>query len=285
LTQGRLFGFAANRATVQEMEAVLQAASAELAAMAGKGTITSTRAAMLRADVERLLGELEKGIVGSVVASVNRVVSAMTRFQQEAALEVLRDTSILTPGREVAIRAGFAKVPQRALSALYGRRAIVGPLQTVVRRHLLDAQPAIDRVLAVGVTEGKPTSVVAKELATLMGGEESAALKGTKVGGLRSLMSDARMIARSEVANAMREATAQSLTQSGVVEAAEWQLSGNHPVEDECDELATTDIGYGPGFYPPAEWPEAPHPNCTCYAGRVKLLPVEQWGRRQPAAT
>ncbi len=53
----------------------------------------------------------------------------------------------------------------------------------------------------------------------------------------------------------------------------------NGMVVHNCDDLAEADDhGFGPGFYPPEEFPIAPHPNCACGAGAVIMRPVAEWG-------
>lgn len=104
-----------------------------------------------------------------------------------------------------------------------------------------------------------------------------------QVSALRSLYTDARRIAVSEINNTLRETNAQAMFRSPVVLAAHWQLSGRHPTADICDYLATADqYGFGPGFHPPEYWPVAPHPHCGCYQGAVLFREPREWSRPRP---
>ena len=58
----------------------------------------------------------------------------------------------------------------------------------------------------------------------------------------------------------------------------QFQLSGNHPVEDECDGVANADLfGWGPGFYPVDALPIGLHPLCQCGYSAVLMRPVDEW--------
>jgi len=69
-----------------------------------------------------------------------------------------------------------------------------------------------------------------------------------------------------------RQATAASLKAAPLDLVAHWDLSPRHVVEDDCDDVANADVGYGPGWYPPEEWPAAPHPNCQCGQGDIRTV-------------
>jgi hypothetical protein len=133
--------------------------------------------------------------------------------------------------------------------------------------------PDVRSIINAGVAAGSSSRDVAKNIASIIrnaGGDIHAP-------GLASVQSDADRIARSEIMNALRSANSIALSRGGIVAAVAWQLSGGHQGPDECDDLASADVGYGPGFYPPDQFPDAPHPNCACYAGAVQLLPPDEW--------
>lgn len=75
----------------------------------------------------------------------------------------------------------------------------------------------------------------------------------------------ARRIARSEMAEANRQAYRASVNEQPYVVGLRWTLSPNHPRADVCDLLANQDLhGLGPGGYPKGSYPETPHANCLC---------------------
>lgn len=75
----------------------------------------------------------------------------------------------------------------------------------------------------------------------------------------------ARRIARSEMAEANRQAYRASVNEQPYVVGLRWTLSPNHPRADVCDCLANQDLhGLGPGGYTKANYPDTPHANCLC---------------------
>lgn len=74
----------------------------------------------------------------------------------------------------------------------------------------------------------------------------------------------ARLIARHESVEAMREAyVRESRDKAGVI-GYRWITTGRHKLPDECDVFANQNLyELGPGVYPPDEIPKR-HPSCTC---------------------
>ncbi len=76
----------------------------------------------------------------------------------------------------------------------------------------------------------------------------------------------ARRIARTEISRAHAEATRLAALRNPFAQGIRWTLSGSHPREDECSELANRDIGLGRGVYEPENAPRMPqHPQCLCH--------------------
>lgn len=283
LLDARLNGYVLGQQVLARIKRVFESAARSVVARTRAGLMTQKRADELLDSLEYALLDIERGTVQGVIGSVRVAIDRTTVILRTATEELLPGTAELT--------ARFNQVPVRAIAALYGKPRMEWPIRTLVRRHMEFIEPQMRDMLAKGMAIGLDTREMAKQLQALMlGDDEQLRLKlgmdPSEVAAMRSLWSDVKMIARSEVANALREATAQSMTESRIVQAAKWQTSGNHQIEDECDELAEEDVGYGPGYYPPEDWPDAPHPNCACYAGDVHLRPVDQWGlERQPPPT
>jgi hypothetical protein len=75
------------------------------------------------------------------------------------------------------------------------------------------------------------------------------------------IFSDTRaaMIARTEISLAQTQGNLASWQGSGLVATVDWQLSGNHDMDDECNDNAEA------GPYPVDDVPDCPaHPNCDC---------------------
>lgn len=77
----------------------------------------------------------------------------------------------------------------------------------------------------------------------------------------------AQRLARTELNNAFHATTVQVAADLPFVTGMRWNLSGSHPIPDECDEYA------GIGIFLPKDVPMKPHPNCLCYV--TEELPSE----------
>jgi hypothetical protein len=245
-------------------------------------TLTPARARVLRDRILGVIQELENVTTDttrqSVLVTVRDIVDIHRRVNERLMERYVGDAAL----RE-ALAGRFDHVAVRAVAAIGSRARNAATFRTLVHRHMEDAAADLDRVLVSGIARGVSSARLAKDVQRVLEGDHpdltDYGLRRTELSGLRTVEADARMIALSETNNAMREANALAMQESPIIVAAKWQTSGNHPVEDECDELATADEhGYGPGFWRVDDWPDAPHPNCGCYAGEVFFRPVEEWG-------
>jgi len=78
---------------------------------------------------------------------------------------------------------------------------------------------------------------------------------------------NAKRVARTEIQRAWRITYVEQSKKLPFVKGIKWNLSGSHNIEDICDELANTDVGLGPGVYPPNAVPfngQPAHPQCMC---------------------
>lgn len=83
---------------------------------------------------------------------------------------------------------------------------------------------------------------------------------------------NAMRVSRTEIQRAWRWEYTENTKQLDFVKGIKWNLSHQHPKYDICDQIAATDVGLGPGVYPPEAVPfnGAPaHPNCMCYLTSV----------------
>lgn len=273
---------AAGRDEIRRISLALKVAARQLEErLASADPITALRATAFRDEILRTLKSLEDTLATSGANLVPRTVSSILDLHKAKVPEIVRNARGAIP---VGLTARLDQLNSRVLTVLAARRGgTARTFRTLIRRHMEDAAPALDGLLEAGIAQGMSVDRLAKVVGDFLQGSESAAISSRGLGGLTSIKSDAEMIARSETMNALREANAYALTEGGVVEAAKWQLSGNHSEEDECDILAEADgWGYGPGFYPVDRWPIAVHPRCGCYQGEVRLRPVDQWGTQQP---
>lgn len=80
-------------------------------------------------------------------------------------------------------------------------------------------------------------------------------------------------LGRTELNNAFHASQVRQAQQSPWTTGVKWNLSGSHPVPDECNEYAeSTQIeGGDPGVWRPEQVPDKPHPQCLCYTTPVDV--------------
>jgi hypothetical protein len=139
-----------------------------------------------------------------------------------------------------------------------------------------DGARLADRVVAAGdearrqvrervawhVAQGTPVEDAAAEVASLL--DPATSTVPGRDGG-----TDAVYAARRLVLNATRTAHGAAVVgaaaASGGRYLVRWVLSPAHEDDDECDEKASANLGFGPGVYPAGAVPDFPsHPNCRC---------------------
>lgn len=87
-------------------------------------------------------------------------------------------------------------------------------------------------------------------------------------------------LARTEINNGFHATNVEMYGNSPFVEAAQWVLSGSHPMPDDCDDYSEADdYRLGQGVFLPEHVPEKPHPHCLCYTVAVTPTP-EQFQQR-----
>lgn len=76
----------------------------------------------------------------------------------------------------------------------------------------------------------------------------------------------ASRLSRTEINNAFHTTTILAGNAQPWVEGQQWNLSGGHDHEDDCDDFAEADTdGLGNGVFAPGNVPDKPHPQCECY--------------------
>lgn len=243
-------------------------------------TNTALRAATMRDGLRQVLAKLSSDTANITSQGLRLVVADVVAINSGVTLSLFKNAGVNTD------ILSFTQVPLRVLAALAARPSNAATFKTLAKRHLLESADAMDEVLTAGAARGVSAGVLARDIRRMFNGGDPLDLRKTygltqaQIAEGKTIAYDAKRIAVSEINNGLREANRQSMIESGIILAASWQISGVHAVEDECDDLAEMDYyGYGAGYYPPEDWPLAPHPFCACtQGGPVKFRPAEEWG-------
>jgi hypothetical protein len=305
LAEARKTGIVLAQKQVQELRATYGRLLRRLD-IGATNPLTAAREAALRAEVRAVFVQLKEVGSSLVAAGASEAVNTVVGIHRD----VLRDLS--SSGRADAglLTSRLGGTNQRALIATLQAPG-AGTFKTLMSRHMVGVAPVLDDMLRVGVLRGMGAGEVTGDVLRLLtdndpelqrqvlGVSSSTLHKGgfgaadlekygidpANVGAARTVLYDARRIAVSTVNNALREGNRHSLIDGGVVTAAKWGLSGRHQIPDACDVLHEADVyGYGPGMYPPENWPHHPHPFCACpQIGPVKTLRPSEWAKPKPA--
>lgn len=280
LLDARAQGATLSRQSVVRLLAAFQRAIRDLDALdTSQSPITQARAKQLRAEIKGVVDRLEGTAARISSESATLTVDRVVALHQEAiaALETVSGVE--------GIAAQFGTTSVRAVAGLVARASKPSIFRTLIKHHVAEAQPELNRMIESAVARGVSPDRLTKDVARLLSGNDiDYARYGSSPGalsGTRTIFTDARMIAVSETNNALRESNATLLATSRTIHAAKWQVSGAHPKEDECDVLAQSDFyGLGPGMYDVGAWPTSPHPHCACtQGGPIIFRPRSEWNR------
>lgn len=136
-----------------------------------------------------------------------------------------------------------------------------------VYRNAALSRGYVERAVNNGLLLGKTAKEIAKDV---VGFIDPATPGGASYAAMR--------LGRTEVQNAYHQTSREHYQTSPWVERVKWSVSGSHPREDECDDLAeaTGVPGWGPGEYRPEDVPDKPHPQCLCWIEPV-AIPLDKF--------
>ncbi len=229
----------------------------------------------LRAEAERLAGDLTKALE----AYIEEAVNAGAGYSQAVTLDLFKKAGIDTAG----LRTMFATVNRQAVEACWARtkkglflsdriwqqgEKYRNAMRDIIQEAVATGQDAVKtaRMLQQYVRQGAQT--LARDYPNMM-----KRMKGRIPG---DICYEALRLARTEMTAAFGEGTIAAARVSPSYKGMKWILSKSHPLVDICDTLAAHDEGFGRGIYSPGNEPPFPaHPNCLCHLVPVHEQPEE----------
>lgn len=185
-------------------------------------------------------------------------IASFEAYEKMLMQSVLSDAKIkmyLASARKTS-EAGIAAARQRMLGASYI------PLSQQVYRTTELTNGVVDRYVESALARG----MSARELAN---GVKSLILPNVRGGVSYAAM----RLGRTEINNSFHAVAAEKYRNTPWVTGSQWNLSGSHPIEDDCDVFAgTAHYPNGePGVFLPEDVPQKPHPNCLCFITPVTV--------------
>lgn len=279
-----------------ELVQLLEEYAREIERRVAAGLARRTDRVVLR-EVSDLIDAMVVDLARATGEAVRLTTRQIAEIQATATTELVR-----AAGVEVGVAAAFGSTGARAAQAILARPELTEAFVTIQDQ----ATAAANRVLVRGRLRGAHAVEIAREL------RQYIALPESSLAGDVALLADRRRIgyaaverlgyeptpenlalvrseagqiayraariARTESANAQREALIQGAIDSPVVAFTEWSLSVRHTEPCACEPIAELDLyGHGPGLYDPRNVPVAPHPHCLCILAHV-LRDRSEWG-------
>lgn len=269
-----------SQAEIRKYEAAIRALARQLTAR-GTTPITKARAQSLGRAMDHILTEVDAVLQQVAARSIKTISTEITTQYQTVHARLYHAQGL--PSGGVVQR--FEVVPQRTLkrlATLGGRRF---SLPRVVTKNVDMARTSVETYIRAA-TGKVPDEVAVRSILRLLDGKlpvdlPGLGLKETQLTGAKGLLHRGRRILATESFNTMREATAEGSARSPIIIVGHWGLSDGHAdlpsSPDECDDIATADVGYGPGWYLPEHWPKAPHPHCACPQDDTRVLDPSDW--------
>jgi hypothetical protein len=215
----------------------------------------------LRRDTAALL---DAGMIDLAQAAADTAAATEAVANRPADIRLaatMERTFSLSTGETIQVR--FGSLARSAVERLAARYYADG-LKLSDRLYRLDssARKAVEDTLIQGLAEQASGRTIAARL------QDSLAAAGAD-----NPRYQAMRIARTEIANAHREATVlSSMDEGGVLKphiaGLKWNLSLSHTNPDVCDAWAAHDSGLGPGVYLPDAVP-VDHPHGLCFITKV----------------
>lgn len=262
------------------------------------GPINAARAASMKEQCTNILQKLRADVTNGIDSAVQLTVKDLVSIHEKVNRSILTQHA---PG--LATRMAFDHIPVKVLAVITARNGNAAHFRSLLKYRFQTSVEQVDNIINSAVLRGVSAGQLTRDLATVMADPTIAGhlpsgsrlhrgelgnidwsrygIDPANVRQVRTLLYDARRIAVTENANAMREANAHSLTASPVAALAKWQTNSRHALLDACDVLATSVIyeGVPAGFYPVEKWPRGPHPHCGCYQGAIQMRPVRDWAK------
>lgn len=254
--------------TERQLAAVLRDAAIDsermVAATLGDGIGAQIRREQYRqtaAALRRRQGSLWRTISDTTREGIDRATRVAVQSQgrlaqflgRVAVQEGIPNAHLLRQGIVMAAETSAERVRARLISRI--------DLSPRVYRNADLAAGRIDRIVNRGIAQNKSAREIARSVRHL--------IRPDTPGGVSY---SAMRLGRTELNNAFHATSVQAYDANPFVHAAKWTLSGSHPREDVCDELAESDADkLGAGVFKVEHIPSKPHPNCLCFTTAITI--------------
>lgn len=272
MAQSRLLAARASRDAIRTIDGLVLAAGRDFRRITTSDNLLSyVKAKQMMDRVRRSLARIEAEWIATAQTTQATIISGILAQHSLVHLEASRVVGLNGKGIALKLKVVPKIVKPRAVKALRSGKATTA---AAIRDHMTRVEQGFAAYLQE-VTGVKSSAEALRGMQQLLNGRLPFGLSGdvkSEVRAAASLGWKSEQMTVTESFATYRETNAEGLKVAPVTMVAQWLLSDRHEVPDECDDLASADMGYGPGMYPPEDWPDAPHPNCQCGQGDVQIV-------------
>jgi hypothetical protein len=192
-----------------------------------------------------------------IPASIMRDIGEATKLANKTNRQLLRVLLEAVPDDSLVLARSFLRSAEDAFLDLQSRMLNNVRLSASVYRNEALMMGKIDDVVNNGILLGQSSKEIAEGVVQyinpdVMGGQRHAANR----------------LARTELNNAFHRTSIESYKASPYVIGVQWNLSGSHDRDDECDD-------WDGEVFPKDEVPDKPHPQCYCFLTPISPEPDE----------
>lgn len=268
LARARRLAAGQSRQTITRLDALLSTLGKSLG-LGSSGELSERQAAAMMAKVSALLDKFEKQWALETRTATKAILEGIVSQHRVTAEQVAKVLELKKGG--VALKLG--QVPAKTDRLLKTMRA-GKTISQITRSHATTVDRAIGSYIEKAV--GKmPSDDALRGIQRLLRGELPINVGGSRKADLRAAASLPGKVERlivTESFEGYRQAQAASLAAGPVSMVAHWDTEEDEVVCETCEAIGNRDVGHGPGWYPPEEWPENPHPLCRCWQGEIRIV-------------
>ena len=255
----------ANDARVlQAIEDAANAAEVLIKQLPGPNVGNTVRRAQYR-QIRDAIKAIDKELWKQVEASTRASLSQVTQQAITENKQLLEYLMRAVPNNATILAQSFRSSALRSFQDVRSRILNEIKLSGKVYRNTALTTGKIDSIVNEGILLQRSAAEIASDVVGYINPDTP--------GGARYA---AQRLGRTELNNAFHTTSIRSYQESPHVRGVQWELSGSHGLDDDCDELADTDeFDLGAGVYPPEDVPFKPHPQCFCYTTAITLTPEE----------
>lgn len=230
-----------------------------------------------------LITELRNDLTETLHGHIAAAVEIGSRYNRAVTIDLMTQKVSTPRVTKSGLERMFVRVNEAAVRAHIDRTSYGMKLSDRIWNMSNGAGEVIRNIIQDGIASGRDAIETARALEGFVRGDANVMSKYYE--GMMDRMKgrvpedlsyQALRVARTETTAALGQGSIRSAQASPSCRGIKFCLSPAHKIRDVCDELASHDVGLGPGVYPLNDPPPYPaHPNTMSYLVEVHTSPTD----------